>query len=613
MSDFREEVEREKRVIAEKHNADLEDFEKQKSTLLLYIEYANARNQEILASLDEKQDEERHRLKKAVSDSHKMIEDSHQAGRSELASLMNTVQKLKLELGGKEDDIMRLNTDLGWATDRIKRLDDTLKDAALELKRKTEACDKWEFKVGDQQQQIHELERIRKALTSQLHELRKELGPKEEKLSSLNEKLQEVDREYELSLQAISDKEQVLGQRAANLVLLQKQVRELRTTSSRREASLRRAAKLFDEYKLTLKEAMFNSYKKTVPAGTLEKSGLNDAGEILEEQTGTSGARGGSGHGHGGGTEIIEIIARSSAMEASLKRLDELLLPFSKGLTGQVGLDEDAIAVQEERDRQIALMHKSVNSLKKNLDSVDEVAAAKVKSHLSDNKILIEEVNSMRQQVRSLSLENQRLKAKIEFSDMIRNKSGSQDSTSSANMLIPKANAAYSTAVPASSSNNKNHIVNDNFVLGSHNEEYSRSINASLDITDSIELPRTAQKHQMVRGSWSRGSDNGEGRKISSRDGARNNSARARAADAKIGALFQENEEYLSTLRASNSAAEILSFYQQQLVSSGKESEQKSRNEETKKSKANQTKRVIVPVKIAVTTPSGPNALPKLR
>ena len=41
----------------------------------------------------------------------------------------------------------------------------------------------------------------------------------------VTEKLQETDREYELSLQAIAEKEKSLGQKSESLNLLQKQVR----------------------------------------------------------------------------------------------------------------------------------------------------------------------------------------------------------------------------------------------------------------------------------------------------------------------------------------------------------------------------------------------------
>lgn len=66
--------------------------------------------------------------------------------------------------------------------------------------------------------------RLRKALTTQLHSLRQELGPKEETLLRVSEKLQETDREYEMSLHAIAEKEKALLQRGENLNLLSKQV-----------------------------------------------------------------------------------------------------------------------------------------------------------------------------------------------------------------------------------------------------------------------------------------------------------------------------------------------------------------------------------------------------
>ena len=61
-------------------------------------------------------------------------------------------------------------------------------------------------------------------MTAQLHNLREELGPKEETLLKVSDKLQETDREYELSLQAIADKERLLMQKSENLNMLHKQV-----------------------------------------------------------------------------------------------------------------------------------------------------------------------------------------------------------------------------------------------------------------------------------------------------------------------------------------------------------------------------------------------------
>ena len=62
-------------------------------------------------------------------------------------------------------------------------------------------------------------------MTTQLHTLRQELGPKEENLVKVSEKLQEMDREYEMSLHAISEKDNALTQKTMSLHLLQKQVK----------------------------------------------------------------------------------------------------------------------------------------------------------------------------------------------------------------------------------------------------------------------------------------------------------------------------------------------------------------------------------------------------
>jgi flagellar motility protein MotE (MotC chaperone) len=69
--------------------------------------------------------------------------------------------------------------------------------------------------------------RIRKTLTIQVHLLQSQLDPKEKELSKVNEKMQEISREYDIALHAITEKESNLNQKNENLILLQKQVRSL--------------------------------------------------------------------------------------------------------------------------------------------------------------------------------------------------------------------------------------------------------------------------------------------------------------------------------------------------------------------------------------------------
>jgi hypothetical protein len=198
--------------------------------------------------------------------------------------------------------------------------------------------------------------RLRKALTTQLHTLRQELGPKEESLMRVTEKLTETDREYELSLQAIAEKERNLNQKSENLNLLQKQVRELRYAAARKEKVLRRAAILLDEYKFSLEQAYFKVEKRTVygqhhPSGTAA-AGAAPGTHLLGAGDGTLGV---DSHGHGharkhsvdkivGSTaalaaaaaanaanntgEVVEIIAQNEGMKAAMKRLSGILTPF---------------------------------------------------------------------------------------------------------------------------------------------------------------------------------------------------------------------------------------------------------------------------------------------
>ncbi len=61
-------------------------------------------------------------------------------------------------------------------------------------------------------------------MTTQLNLVQGELNPKEHELQKAKDKLQEMNREYEISLHAITEKEMTLNQRAESLSLLQKQV-----------------------------------------------------------------------------------------------------------------------------------------------------------------------------------------------------------------------------------------------------------------------------------------------------------------------------------------------------------------------------------------------------
>lgn len=158
-------------------------------------------------------------------------------------------------------------------------------------------------------------------MISQLHSLREEAGPKEIQIIKMSEKLNELEKQYEKSLKAISDKEQHLQQNSTMVHLLHKQVRELRSSLIQRESSLKRAAKLLDEFKYSLQQARFASRKVTLPHGHDGDSAASNDDRSFD----TSRKREFNSKKH----EVVELISSTPVMEESLQRLHDVLNPHS--------------------------------------------------------------------------------------------------------------------------------------------------------------------------------------------------------------------------------------------------------------------------------------------
>jgi chromosome segregation ATPase len=150
--------------------------------------------------------------------------ESQQQNMTSEVQASRIIQRLKLDIENKEMEIMRVNSDIDWANDRISKLEGALNQATTELKIRSELVEKSENKLGEFQQKVEDLERIRKTLTTQVHLLQSQLDPKEKELGKIKEKMQELTREYDISLHAITEKESGLAHKTVNLNALQKQV-----------------------------------------------------------------------------------------------------------------------------------------------------------------------------------------------------------------------------------------------------------------------------------------------------------------------------------------------------------------------------------------------------
>lgn len=396
----------EDRLLVEKEEV-VQESELQMRLLLEYCDYVGERHAEILKHLTDVHDNQKYRLQIELKKHFSTIDQMKNQTRTDEAMANRKLQLLKQEMTNKEMEALNTAQDLERAKDRITRLESSLQHAMAEIQRKTELADKWEFKAGEQQQQLNELERVRKALVSQMHALREEMGPKDLKIVAITEKLAEFDREYDMALRAVSDKENKLTQNANMMQLLQKQVRTLRSTLTTKESTLKRAAKLLDEFKYALQQARFRSEKVSIGDDNVTTSGEESADKRHEIR------RSNSHMSFKGKKKVVEIIASTEEMESSLQRLNDILNSHLEN--EDITPDHDQGKILLEKERQIELMRGNINSLRTSIELGEAVATNKVQNLLHDNETLLRQMNSMRSEIKHLTETNNRLLAASEM------------------------------------------------------------------------------------------------------------------------------------------------------------------------------------------------------
>jgi hypothetical protein len=79
--------------------------------------------------------------------------------RQEETKTLRQMQLLKQDMAAKDMEVLNTAQELERMKDRAQRLENALQNAMTENQRKQEAAARWEFKSGEQQQQLNELER----------------------------------------------------------------------------------------------------------------------------------------------------------------------------------------------------------------------------------------------------------------------------------------------------------------------------------------------------------------------------------------------------------------------------------------------------------------------
>jgi chromosome segregation ATPase len=298
---------------ADEHSVSLDSaMDKNKALLMMYCEYVSSRYQEVMSNMQESYEEKLSDLHIKLREANKSADSVLNENKSIQLKMARDVRTLHDDIANREIELSKVKGELDWSREKVARLEDALQSATVEISRRSEECSRWEYKAGEQQQHLSELEKIRKALISQLHLIRQELRPKDEKLAVISQDLIDGEREYASALEALSEKKREMNFQEEKVHLLQKQNRDLRSRVFAKETSLNRAANLFAEYKMALKQAYFDRKKVTVgdmDSALGKKNGFPDSGypeDIVQNG-------------------MIEIIAKNKGMEAALGRLDKIL------------------------------------------------------------------------------------------------------------------------------------------------------------------------------------------------------------------------------------------------------------------------------------------------
>jgi len=451
--------------IHQQNRMALEDAEKQKAILLMYVQYVNDRYKEVLNTNEDKHEQQTMALENKVLEASAGVEKVIERGRKDAAFLQRALTEARMESDSKDKELLQMKGKVDWANDRVSRMEEALERATAEISKTRTDAGRWELRAGEKSQQVNELEHVRQMLTSQLHLLREELGPKEHTLAQMAGKLKEMDLEYDNTLESVSEKDRLLNAGNSKLHLLQKQVRQLRNGKVLSDGTLKRAYTCLSEYVHSFQDAIFDRRKATVSHTYIPVSGMTPmeafraqqeedelvkklqaerallsgvgdnadetheredrekARHVISQKTAKSGANAdiisalAKLQQQTTSNELVELVSATPAMVKALVTLQGILKPFA---SDHKEADMDEINDEEElgeHGRQMEQMRRSLLGLEKNVANANAVSFAKGKALTQDNRLLIKELNDIRRELVDTKRDREKYKAKLDSTE----------------------------------------------------------------------------------------------------------------------------------------------------------------------------------------------------
>jgi WD40 repeat protein len=317
------------------------EMKSQYLTMNLYCQYIKERHGEVFQDFEEAQLKELSKHNKDLQLTREALQEQAQRLKNTTVHYQTQYQRLKHESQLKEDEIIKLKAEL---ITMDKKLQHALADTDVlrkEVNSSMSSSEHWEEKAKSLTQEVSFLERARKALHAQLLELRQQIHPNEVKVSQISEQMAEMENEYTQIMQRNRDLNRDLEHVSSTNSALTKQIRDLRKQCAHKDSSLRRAAKLLDDYTVVV--------SKKSSASSTDK----DEDSLLLERIG-------------------ELLRQYISDEVDSSKVDKVVT------------DDEAVLVKSERERHVHYLHASIQGLQKNLKLSKSVANAEVRIHSFD-------------------------------------------------------------------------------------------------------------------------------------------------------------------------------------------------------------------------------------
>ena len=203
-------------------------MQEEQQLLLEYNEYCKNRYDEVLSNTDVLHDVEVIGLKKSEQEKeaelHKQLKMSQ--GETGMMQRQNKVLREALEMRDLKN--YKLKDTIEKEKQRCKYFQEEEKKKNGELVTQINRANKWEKSSGGQKRQIIELEKARKVIIAQLHEVRSMLEPKDHEIRDLRTKLQELEGGLQSAITNTTEVEKVISTKSKRIGNLSDTVRNQR-------------------------------------------------------------------------------------------------------------------------------------------------------------------------------------------------------------------------------------------------------------------------------------------------------------------------------------------------------------------------------------------------